>query len=301
MTLRSIILKYSEKDKLKLISKNHGITIRDLLINEAELILNKDIEISKSEPIPKYLRVSYSINIEDTLKQQIDSFCKRQSVRIKDFWVKCVSNILNNYNDFLDENGIWAESIYPDSGAFTLISHCGLLTTIDIYEMKIKEKSKNRLYYIELATIYHDLYDFKEEKRIYKLANDNIDEYDGNIVRGLENVEHYLKNGTWLYDSLTDDITKPENHRNTYQGKALLKEGNKKEGIELLETAIENKTLINTAYYTLYQTYKKDKQYDDAIRICDEAIENLGFFSKERLNRWTEIKNKTLIIKEKNK
>ena len=55
----------------------------------------------------------------------------------------------------------------------------------------------------------------------------------------------------------------------------------------------------NTVYYTLYQTYKKDKKYDDAIRVCDKAIENLGYFSEDRFSKWSEYKNKLIKIKEK--
>lgn len=81
--------------------------------------------------------------------------------------------------------------------------------------------------------------------------------------------------------------------------KQILKEEDKEKGIELLENIIKEGTYSNTAYYTLYQTYMKDKKYDDAIRISDLAIESLGLFDKDRLEKWTKYKNKAVDKKEK--
>ena len=81
--------------------------------------------------------------------------------------------------------------------------------------------------------------------------------------------------------------------------KKILKEENKEKGINQLETIIKNGTFTNTAYYTLYQTYMKDKKYADAIRISDLAIESLGLFDKDRLEKWTKYKNKAIDKKEK--
>ena len=66
-----------------------------------------------------------------------------------------------------------------------------------------------------------------------------------------------------------------------------------------MENIIKNGTYSNTAYYTLYQTYIKDKKYDDAIRISELAIENLGLFDKDRLEKWTKYKDKSISKKEK--
>lgn len=43
----------------------------------------------------------------------------------------------------------------------------------------------------------------------------------------------------------------------------------------------------------------KDKKYDDAIRISDLAIEILGLFDKDRLEKWTKYKDKSIAKKEK--
>ena len=46
-------------------------------------------------------------------------------------------------------------------------------------------------------------------------------------------------------------------------------------GVMMLEDIINNGTFTNTAYYTLYKIYNKDKKYDDCVRICDKAIDVL--------------------------
>ena len=67
----------------------------------------------------------------------------------------------------------------------------------------------------------------------------------------------------------------------------------------MLENLMNNGSFNNTVYYTLYQTYKKDKKYDDCIRVCDMAIENLGLFSQDRLSKWHEYNDKMITIKKK--
>ena len=81
--------------------------------------------------------------------------------------------------------------------------------------------------------------------------------------------------------------------------KRILKEEDKEKGTQLLENIIKKGTYTNTAYYTLYQTYMKDKKYDDAIRISDLAIEYLGLFDQDRLEKWTKYKDKAITKKEK--
>ena len=81
--------------------------------------------------------------------------------------------------------------------------------------------------------------------------------------------------------------------------KQVLKEEDKDKGVNLLEIVIQEGSYSNTAYYTLYQTYMKDKKYDDAIRISNLAIENLGLFDQNRLEKWTKYKDKAIAKKEK--
>ena len=73
----------------------------------------------------------------------------------------------------------------------------------------------------------------------------------------------------------------------------------REKGIEMLENLMNKGSFNNTVYYTLYQTYKKDKNYDDAIRVCEKAIEVLGFFSNDRLSKWADYRDKLIIKKEK--
>ena len=62
---------------------------------------------------------------------------------------------------------------------------------------------------------------------------------------------------------------------------------------------MQQQTFNNTVYNTLYQTYKKDKEYDEAIRICNKAIEDLGYFSKDRFEKWNTNLERVIKLKEK--
>lgn len=112
----------------------------------------------------------------------------------------------------------------------------------------------------------------------------------------LENIKYYLKNGKFKWDCLpTDNNTI---YPKIKKAKSILKE-NEERGVELLEDILEEGTFNNTVYYTLYKTYLKNGRYDVAISISDEAIDNLGFFSQDRLEKWTKYKDKAIDKKEK--
>ncbi len=113
----------------------------------------------------------------------------------------------------------------------------------------------------------------------------------------LENINHKIDTGEFKWDCLPYE--KSSTSAKIKEAKAILKEGDESEGIYLLEQIMENGTYSNTVYYTLYQTYKKEKKYDDAIIVCDNAIGNLGYFSPDRFSKWKEYKNKIIKIKEK--
>ena len=83
------------------------------------------------------------------------------------------------------------------------------------------------------------------------------------------------------------------------EAKTLLNSEDREKGIEMLENLMNKGSFNNTVYYTLYQAYKKDKNYDDAIRVCEKAIEVLGFFSNDRLSKWVDYRDKLIIKKEK--
>lgn len=99
----------------------------------------------------------------------------------------------------------------------------------------------------------------------------------------LENVNHKIEYGSFKYDCLPYDD--PSNKDKIKEAKAILKE-DKEKGIAMLEEIIANGTFNNTAYYTLYQAYNKDKRFDESIRICEKAIDDLGYFSNEKFEKW---------------
>ena len=158
--------------------------------------------------------------------------------------------------------------------------------------------------YSYLAILYHHKKDFENEKKMYEMAIEQQDKsefsnpnliYD--LKKKLENVTQFLDTGKWKYDCLPSD-TRPMIYE-VKEAKSLLNSENKDKGIGMLEQLMNKGSYNNTVYYTLYKTYKKDKQYDDAIRVCENAIENLGLFSNDRKSKWVNYLEKVTIQKEK--
>ena len=158
-----------------------------------------------------------------------------------------------------------------------------------------------------LREYYHFKKDFEKERDVCKLIVKNLrnspfKEYLPSFKDDLANVESFLNNGEWLYDCLPFDVF---NHNEIveklYEAKKLLKTDNRNKGIDLLEDLIAKGTYVNEVYYALYLAYNKDKKYDDSVRICEKAIEVLGFFSSERLLAWVKHRNKVINKTEKKK
>lgn len=166
-------------------------------------------------------------------------------------------------------------------------------------EMHLKNTKLNLDYinpYSDLGRLYHYKQEFEKEKEIYKVAiareeqmQEKSDFFNPSrkirYEKDLENVESFLNTGKWKYDCLPAD-PKPIYYE-IKEAKTLIKGEEKEKGIEMLEKIIEKGSYSNTAYNTLYQTYNKDKKFDDSIRICEKAIEVLGLFSNDRKYRWT--------------
>ncbi len=158
--------------------------------------------------------------------------------------------------------------------------------------------------YDRLVDIYIAKRDFESAKKVLEKGIENVtweyalqNERKTGFKDRLENIDHYLKTGVLTGEKIPFESESMKSKiRNAKQ---ILKEEDKENGIELLENIIKEGTYSNTVYYTLYQTYMKDKKYDDAIRISDLAIESLGLFDKDRLEKWTKYKNKAIDKKEK--
>ena len=117
-----------------------------------------------------------------------------------------------------------------------------------------------------------------------KLKSNTDNDVLKSIFENLKNVESYLKTGKFKRDCL------PSDSKQTYfkikNAKNVLKE-DKEKGILLLENIMEDGSYNNTVYFTLYKTYMAEKRYDDAIRVCNKAIDVLGLFSQDRIEKYT--------------
>ena len=174
-----------------------------------------------------------------------------------------------------------------------------------LYEENIRLGTDTPFPYGRLANIYHNKCDFESERNVLKLAIERCcdspqvnDNYKKGFKESFENVESFLNSGKWKYDCLPPDNIKI--YDEVKEAKRVLKEENNEKGIEMLEEIMEKGTFNNTVYNTLYQTYKKDKRFDDCIRVCEKAIDVLGLFSNDRKERWTINLEKVTKQKEKN-
>ena len=157
--------------------------------------------------------------------------------------------------------------------------------------------------YLLLADIYHRKQDFESEIKVLKKGVENItfeyaihNESKSGVGDKLENVTYYMENGSFKWDCLPiDDNSIAPKIR---QAKSVLKESEQR-GVELLEDILDEGTFNNTVYYTLYKIYLKNGKYNAAISIADEAIDKLGLYSKDRLEKWTKYKDKAIVKKEK--
>lgn len=175
---------------------------------------------------------------------------------------------------------------------------------IKCYEENILLGADTPYTYDRLAAIYHYRKEFIKERDILEIYVKLLDKdsrvtesFKIDYVERLNNVESFLNTGKWKYDCLPSD-PKPMYYK-VKEAKTLLNSEDKDKGIQILEDMIKQGTYNNTVYYTLYQTYKKDKRYDDCIRICNKAIEVLGLYSNDRKSRWNTYLEKITAQKDK--
>ncbi len=174
---------------------------------------------------------------------------------------------------------------------------------IQCFEENLSLKTKAPYTYDHLAMLYHYKKDFEKERYILKcylgLDVDGLkaDKSRLDFTKRLENVEQFLNTGKWKFDCLPND-PKILYYR-IKEAKTLIKSEEQEKGIQMLEDIMSDGTYTNTVYNTLYQVYKKNKRYDDCVRVCEKAIDVLGFFSNDRKERWNINLEKSLKVKEK--
>lgn len=267
-------------EKARIMNDENSLVIYREIINESDgytKIVSRcyDGLIRTNEYIRHYddaIQISKE-NIELRKQNGLDiSFALKDLERIERNALlhKCVEN--NNKGQDLEANGQIDDAII-------------------CYKENVRLNTDTPFPYDRLASLYHYKREFENERDILKtyinMLNEDSrvgDQYKMDFVKRLENVESYLDTGKWKYDCLPSD---PKIfYYDIKEAKTLLNSDEREKGISMLEDIMEKGTYNNTVYNTLFQTYKKDKKFDDAIRVCNKAIEVLGFFSNDRKNRW---------------
>lgn len=93
----NIELAKKDKVKLKVVSAAQSQHMKDLLIKEAHTIIDTNADVPLVERSTD--RTSLIIKIDDSLKEEILTFCEVHQIRIRDFWVECTNRIIKRYKD----------------------------------------------------------------------------------------------------------------------------------------------------------------------------------------------------------
>ena len=218
---------------------------------------------------------------------------KLRNLKNKAEKIKSEMNVTPNKNiRIITDNNTKGEKLERD----------GLINeAIKCYENNVKICADTPFTYQRLAALYHYKKDFQSEKTTlekgleYCKNNPNPSHVES-MEKHLDNVNQFLETGNWKYDCLP--IEPVTSHYEIQEAKRILKSEDKEKGILMLEKIMNNDSYNNTVYYTLYQTYKKDKRYDDCIRVCKKAIEVLGFFSNDRKSKWEKYLDKSIQLNE---
>lgn len=95
----NIELKNSDKIKLKTVAAQKEAHMKNLLLDEAHLIIDNNYSVPRVDREEEANRASLIIKIDDDFKEDIKTFCDVHSVRIRDFWVECVHRIIRRYEN----------------------------------------------------------------------------------------------------------------------------------------------------------------------------------------------------------
>lgn len=85
------------KHDFKVMSTKENVYMKDLIITEAEEILDQNEEVPSLERENNY--TSLIIDISEDLKNRIKDYCQDNEVRIRDFWVECIKRSMSRYGD----------------------------------------------------------------------------------------------------------------------------------------------------------------------------------------------------------
>lgn len=95
--LENIEIGFQLKHDFKVMSTEKNIYMKDLIINEANEILDSGHTVHQFEREDEY--TSLIIDISPELKDEIKSYCKANGVRIRDFWMECIQQSMRRYDE----------------------------------------------------------------------------------------------------------------------------------------------------------------------------------------------------------
>ena len=94
-SLENIELNADVKIDLKTISVQKSEHMRDLIIKQAHKIIDNNEYVPRTERDDN--RTSLIISVKNDFKDDIKLFCSVKDIRIRDFWVECVNQVIGEY------------------------------------------------------------------------------------------------------------------------------------------------------------------------------------------------------------
>ena len=97
MITENIVLRSDYKKELKHLSIDTGIYVSKMLIDEAEIILknNKQVSATSSD----YSYDPFTMRLDKMFKRDIKTFCLNKNTKIKDFWNEAAYMAIRRFSD----------------------------------------------------------------------------------------------------------------------------------------------------------------------------------------------------------
>lgn len=97
--LENVELNKDKKRQFKVVAANQNQTMKALILNEAQYVIENNLDVPSYERESEEDRTSLIIDIPSEIKENIKTFTYSHNLKIRDLWVYCVDRILERYNN----------------------------------------------------------------------------------------------------------------------------------------------------------------------------------------------------------
>lgn len=95
--LENVELSAEDRRRLKIFAAQEDKTMKDLLLSEANEIIQSDAFVPSMDRADDY--VTLIIEVPEDFKDEIRRFCREKDIRIRDLWVESCNRVLGDFNE----------------------------------------------------------------------------------------------------------------------------------------------------------------------------------------------------------